>query len=229
MSDTPEAARIVVADDHLLFAQGIRRLLEAEPGFRVVGTCADGAEAVRLVTELRPDVLLLDLSMPRVGGLETLQELSERGADIRTIVLTADIDSAEMVRAVELGARGVLLKDVPPPLLFKCIRAVMSGDYWVGRQHVALMARRLHDLTQPDDARPASSLSSRELEIVAAVLEGASTREIGEQFSISPQTVKNHLSHIFDKLGVSSRLELALYAQHHDLFNRSSRRSRGHT
>jgi DNA-binding NarL/FixJ family response regulator len=144
--------------------------------------------------------------------------------DVRTIVLTADIDSDEMLRAVELGARGVLLKDVQPSFLYKCIRAVMQGDYWVGRQHFALMARRLHDLTQPDDARPASSLSHRELEIVAAVLEGASNREIGEQFSISPQTVKNHLSHIFDKLGVSSRLELALYARHHHLLDRLFRR-----
>jgi DNA-binding NarL/FixJ family response regulator len=172
-------------------------------------------------------VLLLDLSMPHVDGLEALQELSERGVDVRAIVVTADIDSDEMLRAIQLGARGVLLKDSAAQFLFKCVRAVMQGDYWLGRQQFAGVAKRLHTLVQQQGAPPASSLSDRELEIVAAVVDGASNKEIAEQFSISLQTVKNHLSHIFDKLGVSSRLELALYAGHHHLLDKRFRRGPG--
>jgi DNA-binding NarL/FixJ family response regulator len=223
MSRPPPAIRIVIADDQVLFCEGLRRLLDAEADFSVVATCGDGAEATRHVLDLRPDVLLLDLAMPHTGGLEALQALAERGGDVRTIVLTADIDSDEMLRAIQLGARGVLLKDAAPQLLFKCVRAVMQGDYWVGREQFAGIARRLHTLEQQDQAPPASTLSDRELAIVAAVLEGASNKDIGAQFSISVQTVKNHLSHIFDKLGVSSRLELALYAGHHHLLDGRAR------
>jgi DNA-binding NarL/FixJ family response regulator len=217
--NAPPLVRIVIADDHALFAEALRRLLGSEPDFEVVATCSDGSETVRQVRALRPDVLLLDLAMPDGDGLEVLERLAPHRPEVRVVMLTAAIDSDEMLRAIQLGARGVLLKDTAPQFLFKCVRAVMHDDYWVGREHFAGIARRLQDRAQRESPPPASTLSERELHIVGAVVGGAGNREIAKQLDISVQTVKNHLSHIFDKLGVSSRLELALYAKHHHLLD----------
>ena len=222
MGNTKETVRIVIADDHAIFRDGLRRLLEAEPGFTVVGEAADGREAVQRVAELKPDVLLLDLAMPKAGGLQALQELLERRLEVRTVLLTAAIDRAETVKALQLGVRGVVLKDAATQLLYRCLRAVMTGEYWVGHERVLDIVERLREVGRPQDteATPMTMLTRRELQIVAAIAEGASNKDIGQQFSLSEQTIKNHLSHIFDKVGVSNRLELALYAMHHRLLEK---------
>jgi DNA-binding NarL/FixJ family response regulator len=222
MPETTPPIRIVIADDHPVFREGLRRLLQLEPGFQVVGHAANGIEAVEQVATLQPDVLLLDLLMPKAGGLEALAEIAERRLRVKAVLLTAAIDTPETVRALQLGVRGVVLKECATKMLFQCVRAVIAGEYWVGHQRVGEVLDWLQRKPEPAPVltrgtRPASTLTQRELQIVAAIVDGATNKDIGQQFRLSEQTVKNHLSHIFDKLGVSNRLELALYAMHHRL------------
>lgn len=206
------AVQIVIADDHAIFREGLRRLLENEPGFRVVGEAANGAEAVRAVRQARPDILLLDMAMPLVPGLQTLQELSSTGLTVRTIVLTAAIESEEVVEVLQRGARGVILKEAASNLLFKCIRCVVGGQYWVGREEVGSLIEYLRRAGDRRDQRDRHHLTRRELEIVSAIVAGLTNKEMARQFAISEQTVKHHLTRIYGKLGVSNRLELALLA-----------------
>jgi two-component system, NarL family, nitrate/nitrite response regulator NarL len=208
--ETP-AIRIVIADDHAIFRDGLRRLLVGEKDFVVVAEAADGKEAVALARTLKPDVLLLDLAMPRVPGMEVLRELAREELSVYTILLTAEIQPFEVSSALQLGARGIVLKASPPELLLKCIRSVCEGEYWVGSEIVTALAQF--------EQRPGSNsgLTTRELEIVSAIRTGNSNKEIALKLSISEETVKRHLSNIFGKLGVSSRLELAILASRHNL------------
>jgi len=214
--------RILIADDHPIFRDGLRRLLEAEPDLKVVGEACDGAEAVKLVRQLRPDILLLDLAMPRHPGLEALREMSSGPASnsVRVILLTAAAEKNQIVEALQLGARGIVMKDSATQLLLKSIHTVMAGEYWVGRESVSNLVQYLRMLVQSsgEEARQKKfGLTPRELDIVSAVVAGYSNKEIAEYFKISEDTVKHHLSNIFDKLGVSTRLELALFAVNQSL------------
>lgn len=214
--------RIVIADDHPIFRDGLRRLLETEPDLKVIGEACDGAEAVKLARQLRPDILLLDLAMPRMAGLEALREMNNTAGPslVRVVLLTAAAEKNQIVEALQLGARGVVLKDSATQLLLKSIHTVMSGEYWVGRESVSNLVQYLRSLVQSsgDDARQRKfGLTPRELEIVSTVVAGYSNKEIAEHFKISEDTVKHHLSNIFDKLGVSTRLELALFAVNQSL------------
>jgi two-component system, NarL family, nitrate/nitrite response regulator NarL len=211
MPEAPRAVRILIADDHPIFRDGLKRLLESEKGFEVVGEASDGAEVVALARRLQPDVILLDLNMPRVTGLQALQELA--ALPVRVLVLTAAAESADVVRAFELGARGVVLKESATELLFESIRSVLAGQYWAGRQTVGDLVAALRGLRSPTpQAQRTRGLTPREREIIAAVASGCGNGEIARQLAISEHTVKHHLTNIFDKLGVSTRLELALLA-----------------
>ncbi len=222
MDNRRSQVRIVIADDHPIFRDGLRRLLETEPDLKVIGEACDGAEAVKLARTLKPDILLLDLAMPRHPGLEALRELSSgAGATgVRVILLTAAAEKAQIVEALQLGARGVVLKDSATQLLLKAIHSVMSGEYWVGRESVSNLVQYLRTLVQSsgEEAKQKKfGLTPRELEIVSAVVAGYANKEIAVYFKISEDTVKHHLSNIFDKLGVSTRLELALFAVNQSL------------
>jgi two-component system nitrate/nitrite response regulator NarL len=209
--------RIVIADDHPIFRDGLRRLIEAEPDLSVVGQAIDAVEAIAQAQSLRPDVLLLDVAMPEVSGLEALQAIAERPDGPRVILLTAAIDKPDIVRALQLGARGVVLKESATALLFKAIRIVMDGGYWVGRESVSDLLIALRNLgPQPEPPRRAG-LTARELQIVGLILAAAGNKKIADTLNISEKTVKHHLTNIFEKLGVSNRLELALYAAQHNL------------
>ncbi|HVO60432.1 MAG TPA: response regulator transcription factor [Terriglobales bacterium] len=208
--------RLVIADDHPIFRDGLRRLLEAEADMKVIGEAKDGAEAVKLARQLRPDIMLLDLAMPKHPGLEALRELSDGGANsVRVILLTAAAEKNQIVEALQLGARGVVLKDSATQLLLKAIHTVMAGEYWVGREAVSNLVQYLRNQVQASaeaSKQKKFGLTPRELEIISAVVAGFANKEIAEYFKISEDTVKHHLSNIFDKLGVSTRLELALFA-----------------
>jgi len=210
--------RILIADDHPIFRDGLRRLLEAEPDLSVVGQAMDAPEAIRLAQSLRPDILLLDVAMPTVSGLEALQPLGEMSDGPRVILLTAAIDKSDIIRALQLGARGVVLKESATALLLRAIRIVMDGGYWVGRDSVSdllIALQRLGPTTEP--SAPAINLTARELQIVGLIVAAAGNKKIADTLNISEKTVKHHLTNIFEKLGVSNRLELALYASQHNL------------
>jgi two-component system nitrate/nitrite response regulator NarL len=221
MDRKSQPIRLVIADDHPIFRDGLRRLLEAEADLKVIGEARDGSEAVKLARQLKPDIMLLDLAMPKHPGLEALRDLSNGGANsVRVILLTAAAEKKEIVEALQLGARGVVLKDSATQLLLKAIHTVMAGEYWVGRESVSNLVLYLRTLVQSsgDEARQKKfGLTPRELEIVSAVVAGFANKEIAEYFKISEDTVKHHLSNIFDKLGVSTRLELALFAVNQSL------------
>jgi two-component system nitrate/nitrite response regulator NarL len=217
-----QPVRILIADDHPIFRDGLRRLLEAETDLKVIGEACDGAEAVKLARQLKPDILLLDLAMPRQPGLEALREMSSGSpsSPVRVILLTAAAEKKQIVEALQLGARGVVLKDSATQLLLKSIHTVMAGEYWVGRESVSNLVQYLRNLVQSsgEESRQRKfGLTPRELEIVSAVVAGYANKEIAEHFKISEDTVKHHLSNIFDKLGVSTRLELALFAVNQSL------------
>jgi two-component system nitrate/nitrite response regulator NarL len=217
-----QPVRILIADDHPVFRLGLISVLRNESEFAVVGEATDGRQALAMIQDLSPDVLLLDLVMPELTGLETLRELSNSSTPVRTILLTAAVEKEQIAQALQLGARGIVLKDAPTETLLDSIRTVMSGEFWVGQTKVADLvgALRAYMPSADDQQRKQFGLTGRELEVVGAIVSGLTNREIAESFSISEQTVKHHLRNIFDKVGVSNRLELALFAINHALVSR---------
>lgn len=219
--------RIVVADDHPIFRDGLCRLLALEPDFEVVAQAQDGKQVLDVLQRHDPDILLLDLKMPGLDGLATLQKLQSGRYKTRVIVLTASEDKNEFVQAMKLGTAGIVLKQSATELLIKSIRKVHAGEIWLDSHTTAAVMRQFATGGDepPATAAPSSSsrerersvLSQREREIVALVAQGFKNKEMAEKMFISEQTVKNHLHNIFDKLGVSDRLELALYAIHNNL------------
>ena len=220
LSDSlPAPIRILIADDHPLFRDGLRRLLQTQPGFEVVGEASDGDVLLELARQTEPDILLLDLSMPRRDGMEVLRELLAHRLPMRTLLLTASIEKAQIVQALKLGAYGVVMKESTTQRLFDSIHCVMAGQYWVGRESVSDLIQALRSVAPADEGyrRSDYGLTTRELEIVNLVVAGYSNPDIAQRCVISEQTVKHHISNVFDKLGVSNRLELALFAVNHRL------------
>jgi len=218
MDNPTKNIRVLIADDHPMFRFGLRKFLDVQRDMVVVGEANDGEEAVRMVASLRPNMLLLDLAMPRLPGLDTLRALGETEHPVRTILLTAAAEKAQMVEALQLGARGVVLKDSATEILLKAIRTVHEGQYWVGRESVADLVQYVRTMLEPRDAaKNTYGLTPRELEILSAIVAGLNNRDIARKFSLSEDTVKHHLTHIFDKTGVSNRLELAVFAIHRRL------------
>jgi DNA-binding NarL/FixJ family response regulator len=212
--------RIVVADDHPVVRFGVKNMLEDEPGFEVVGDAEDGDTAITQTIELEPDILLLDLQMPRLPGLEALRAIMSKSPRVKIIMLTSTISTQQIIEALQIGARGIVLKDAVAGDLAKSMRAVLSGDYWIGGERVANLLTALNVLMKEAAAGPDKKtygLTPRELEVVTCIVEGCSNKDVAKQFAISEETVKRHLSNIFDKTGVSTRLELALFAIAHKL------------
>jgi DNA-binding NarL/FixJ family response regulator len=215
MASGPRRVRIAIADDHPIFRDGLRRLLESEHGFEVVAEGANGADAIRLTREVRPDVLLLDVAMPRMGGLEALADPEIHAT--RVILLTAAIEPAELLRAVQLGARGVVLKESATRKMIEGIHRVMEGKFLIGTEIADDLAEAVRQAGVQKE-KP-YGLTPREIEIVEAIASGDSNRDIANRLNISLQTVKHHLSSIFEKTGTSTRLELALFALRQGLVN----------
>ncbi len=219
MGKTKNAIRVLVADDHPIFRDGLRKLLEGKPDVTIVGEASSGSECIQLLGKLKPDILLLDLRMPDKDGLAVLEEVNFDALQTKVIVVTATEDDRDVVRAMRLGARGVVLKQSATDLLLRSIRKVHQGEIWLDQRMTAEVMKAFAKSSEGGVRREKPLLSDREKEIVQLVAQGYRNREIGEKLFISEQTVKNHLHNIFDKLGVSDRLELALYAIHHRLID----------
>jgi DNA-binding NarL/FixJ family response regulator len=220
MDGSQRGIRILIADDERLFREALQKLLETEKDFSVVGGAADGAETIQLVRRLRPDILLLDLAMPRLPGLDALRALAKGRLGVRTLVLTGEVTRDDIHTALRLGARGVVLKDSSHELLFRSIRAVFEGGYWLGDDAIGDLLpglRALRPSASPVSRNRPFNLTARELDVVRAVVSGHSNKEIAKRFGIKEDTVKHHLTSIYDKVGVSNRLELALFAMHQGL------------
>ncbi len=211
--------KVLIADDHPVVRIGLRNMLQSDTQIKVVAEAKDGIEALHMVRTLRPDILLLDLAMPRMPGMEALREMTADEGGTRTIVLTGQVDKRQILEALQLGARGVLLKDAVVAHLSACIRAVMQGQYWLEGRPVQNLVQVLRDLAAQTAPPPRKTfgLTSRELEVVTLITEGSTNKHIAETFGISEETVKRHLTNIFNKLGVGNRLELALFALNHHL------------
>jgi DNA-binding NarL/FixJ family response regulator len=204
--------RLVLADDHPIVLDGLEQLFAVEGDFQVLARCRDGEETLEAVRRLRPDVLVLDVRMPGVDGLGVLQELDATELPTRVVLLTAAVGDEQLVEAIRLGARGVVLKETAPRLLVEAVREVYAGGEWLEKGLVGRALRRLMD--RESGLRTAiRTLTARELEIARLVAEGLRNRAIGERLFISEGTVKIHLHRIYEKLGVDGRLELALYAR----------------
>jgi two-component system nitrate/nitrite response regulator NarL len=227
-----EKIRIVIADDHPIVRDGLKKLLSLEHDFEIVGEAVNGQQAINIVHRLQPDILLLDLRMPELDGMATLQALQSDPSRTKVIILTASEERTDFVQAMRLGSRGILLKQTSPDLIIKSIRKVHAGEIWMDTNTTSAVIESFANGAAggPAAAGPAvkqtvkaagmrdrTPLSARELEIVQYVAQGYKNKEMAEKMFISEQTVKNHLHNIFDKLGVSDRLELALFAIHNNL------------
>lgn len=206
------AISLLLADDHPLILQGLQNLFSREPDFTVVGQCRTGDEALDGLRRHRPDLLLLDLRMPGTDGLAVLRQMKEEKMATRVVLLTAALDEEEVLEAMRLGVRGVVLKEMAPRLLVQCIRKVHAGGEWLETRSVG---RALGQLLRREAGRGemARILTARELEIARMVARGLRNRDIADKLSISEGTVKIHLHRTYEKLGVDGRLQLMLYVQ----------------
>jgi two-component system nitrate/nitrite response regulator NarL len=216
---TSTTIRVLIADGQPLFRDGLRKVLETQADFSIVGEAADGVEAVRQTVDLAPDVLLLDPAIPQLSGIEVLRALRQAKIDVPTILLSTDLETPVIVEMLQLGARGYVSRATSTELLFKSIRKVRGGELWIGREAMTDVVRALAAIATAvrTPAQGDFGLTRREREILALVIEGDTNKGIARRLSVGQDTVKHHLTSIFNKTGVSSRLELALFALHYHL------------
>jgi DNA-binding NarL/FixJ family response regulator len=201
---------LILADDHPIVLDGLERLFVAQGDFAIVARCRDGAEALQAVRQHRPDVLVLDIRMPEPDGLAVLRQLE--GLPTRIVLLTAELDEDDVLEAVRLGVRGVVLKEMAPQMLVDCVRKVAAGEQWIERRSLTRALDRM--LRREAGLREVTSvLTPREIEIVRLVAEGLRNQAIGERLHISEGTVKVHLHNIYEKLGIDGRVALTHYAR----------------
>jgi NarL family two-component system response regulator YdfI len=203
-----EALRVLIADDHLVVREGLAAILEAAGDMTLVGEAADGAEAVRLAGELSPDVVLMDLRMPEVDGIEAIRRIKARYPGVEIVILTTYDDDEYIVQGLRAGARGYLLKDAGRKALFEAIRAAARGESLLPP---AVLEKVVAHLAEPGPVE-GGTLSARERQVLALVGQGATNKEIAARLHIAERTVKAHVTSIFNKLGVNSRAEAVAVA-----------------
>ncbi len=228
-------ARVVIADDECMFRASLRQLLAVPPsvvrdvygvdvgeGFNVVGEASTGEETIETVRSARPDLLLLDVSMPRLSGLDALRAIGTSCDTTRTVILSGGLDKSELLMAIQLGARGVVLKDCATELLFEAMTRVMAGQSWLGPTLISELMDVVRDLAHQPSG-PARhqpfGLTPREREVLSLVVAGCANKEIAQRFAVSEETIKHHLTRMFDKVGAANRLELAMTATRNGLVN----------
>ena len=216
--------RVFIADAHPIVLEGLKGVLNQQPGIEVVGEACDGMEAIEKIVETTPDVVLLDLRMPRVDGLTVLRSIQTRAPQAKVILFTSTENKEDFVEAMKLGCSGILQKDASVNMIEKSIHKVYQGEIWLDSNTTAAVFRHFSSPAEYPGShlngklpRERAQLSQREREIIILIAQGYKNKEIAEKMFITEQTVKNHLHNVFDKLGVSDRLELALYAIHNSL------------
>jgi DNA-binding NarL/FixJ family response regulator len=196
--------RLVVVDDHSLFRRGLVGLLGEMLGFEVVGQAGDGVHALGIIEQTRPDVVLLDLNMPNMDGIETLREIRSRKLAVKVLMLTISQDSEDLLDAIRAGADGYLLKNTEPEDLRRSLLRIANGEGALSPEVTSTVMRALSRMTMEEHA---PLLSDRELEVLECMMDGMTTQQIASRLFISDNTVKTHVRHIFEKLGVSNRAE----------------------
>ena len=209
-----EPLRVVVADDHPLFREGVVHSLSLEPDIEIVGEAADGSGAIRLATELLPDLVVMDLAMPKGGGIEATRRIAASVPATAVLILTVSEDRDDLLEVLKAGARGYVLKGVPADGLVHAVRAVTNGEVYVTS---TLASSILHEMTREDTLDPIDQLTPRERDILELVAEGRTNREIGEELYLAEKTVKHYMTNVLQKLHVRSRVEAALLAQKREL------------
>lgn len=204
----PDPIRVLIVDDHAVVREGLRTFLDLQEGLEVVGEAGDGEEAVRVAGQLRPDVILMDLVMPKADGVQAMKQLRDSQPATRVIVLTSFIDDERLLPAIRAGAAGYLLKDVQPQELARAIRTAHSGQALID----PTVAARLVDSLAEGRASEADELTPRESEVLDLIARGFSNKRIALELGVAEKTVKTHVSHVLAKLGVADRTQAALYA-----------------
>jgi DNA-binding NarL/FixJ family response regulator len=204
--------KLVLADDHPIVLDGLEQLFRAQKDVTVVARCQDGVETLRAVRQHRPDVLLLDIRMPAPDGLQVIRTLQKDSLPTRIVLLTVELSEDDVLEAVRLGVKGVVLKEMSPQMLMECVRKVADGEQWIERRSLTRALDKM--LCREAGFREVSSvLTSREIEIVRLATRGLRNQAIAEQLHISEGTVKVHLHNIYEKLGIDGRVGLTLYAR----------------
>jgi DNA-binding NarL/FixJ family response regulator len=206
------AITLVIADDHPLILDGLENLFRFEDDFKVLNRCADGEQALDSVRRFEPDVLALDIRMPRADGIQVLRELKKEKLPTRVVLLTAGLDDDELAEAVRLGARGLVLKELAPQLLIQCVRQVHAGELWLEKRSVSNALEALLK-GEAGKLQAGEILTPRQIEIIKHVANGMHNTEVAKRLFISEGTVKVHLHNIYEKLRLDSRLKLSRYAQ----------------
>jgi len=202
--------RVMIADDHSMVREGIMNLLELDENLDVVGFAKDGADCIKKIPEFNPDVLLLDINMPNMNGIEVLQELRERRSKVKVIMLTIHNEGEYILKAVDIGCLGYVLKDSDSNMLKKAIYTVYSGESFIQPDLIPVLNARLIKKEQEDEQL--EKLTKREIEVLILLSEGLFNKEIAYKLDISERTVKNHISNIFKKINVSDRTQAAVFA-----------------
>lgn len=203
-----EQIQVVIIDDHVMVREGIKQLLEMDGDIKIIGEAGDGEEGIKIIEKTDPDVILLDVNMPKMNGLEMLQKLKETGIPRKVLILTIHNEVEYLLKAVEIGVNGYVLKDSELAVLRKAIFSVHHGENYIQPSLAPLLMKRMQENT----SEAAEGLTKREMEVLKLIAEGMYNKEIAEKLMISEKTVKNHVSNIFRKINVSDRTQAAVYA-----------------
>ncbi|NLL04599.1 MAG: response regulator transcription factor [Clostridiaceae bacterium] len=212
--------RVLIADDHTMVRQGLKQILELEKDMTVIAQAPNGEEAVKLVKECNPDVILMDINMPGMNGLQAIKEMKDSNIPSKIIVLTIHEDREYLFKTLQMGVEGYVLKDAEPSVLLEAIRSVNSGQPYIQANMTRELVREFNKITLYDKGKTEeNNLTAREVEVLELIAEGMINKEIAKRLFISEKTVKNHVSNIFRKLNVSDRTQAAIYAFKHNLTN----------